>query len=142
MNRRDFIKFSVLTGIAASLPLQFLVDNRDDETKFLEYILSKYDDELVVIDMIKNYGYANSNGMVVGFLKPFCERQPNVIAWLKSRIDIRDKNSRWAISRRTYRPDINYDRALLYNQLALRFNLKPLEEITLKAMKLDISRFT
>lgn len=101
MNRRSFIKLLGSTTLIASLPTEFLVDNGDAETKFLEDLLNHESDELVVISCLREYIYglkSASDATISQIMKEISERQEFVIKLLKSRVDISD-TSRWAISK-------------------------------------------
>lgn len=124
MNRRDFVKLLGLTALAITLPVDILVDNRDDETKMFEELLNSVDDELVVISFLKEHLFAINKGErlmqhyvqspVDGVLridiskrnivKEFTDRQPNLINWLKSKVypHKHDENSRFSMSKRFF----------------------------------------
>src|ERR1700677_2508775 len=85
MQRRDFLKLGVTTGIAALVPIHFIIDNRDAETKFMEYAVCNYN-EMQVLCLIKEYGWVMSKGQITKFFAEFSERQPEVVKWLKERI--------------------------------------------------------
>ena len=138
MNRRNFLKITAITGIAALVPLEFIVDNRDNETKFLEYIIIKYDDEIAVLTLLKHYGWVHSGGNISGFFKGLAERQPNVVSWLRDRIKIKRVNGVRHCSNPRYdklyksEPESEKWREWVrkvYPDLAHRFNLCPKKEL-------------
>jgi len=143
MNRRNFLKLSAVTGIAALVPLEFIIDNRDNETKFLDYIITTYDDEVAVVHLIKKYGWSVSQGRIIYFFKDFVKRQPHVVAWLKERIHltIGPNNERFTNNPRynLYRSNgIEIEKWMnwgekIYPELERKFNLKP-KELSVKKL--------
>lgn len=135
MNRRSFIKLLGLTALAISLPIDILVDNRDDETKMLEELLNSVNDELVVLSFIKEHLNTLRRGDPlhividegVGYMRlsspiimAFQARQPNLMKWLKDRItkdDIADKNSRFSkYKNKPFFEDIRWTAYNLYHK--------------------------
>ena len=149
MNRRNFIKLSAVTGIGVLLPLKFLIDNRDNETRFLEYAINNYN-ELQVIALIKEYGYVESKGAICSYFKGLVQRQPHIVTWLRERISI-TKNSdgtktidhvgyeavknNWKLS-----CEYNLWASIEHDKLATKFGLKHNDglEHTIKWLRADL----
>jgi hypothetical protein len=148
LSRRSFIKLSVLTGLAALIPVdvatKLLVDNRDPETKFVQFLLENYDDEVYIYSLIRSYMYASSvDSHVTSVCRQFCVRQPHIVVFLRSRIVIdrtgkfvTSNNSRYNslkcgqnidnMSQEEWRNKVDRE----YNRLATRFSLPLLKSLT------------
>ncbi len=132
MNRRDFLKFSALTGLAALIPINIVIDHRDDETKMIDYILTHIDDELVVLALIKEYGIISAQGRIVTFFEEFRKRQPKLGDWLRSRIEATKIDGKIVTSHERYNhhksfpsqyQQWQYEQALLWREIGQKFNL-------------------
>jgi hypothetical protein len=125
MNRRSFLKFGALTGLALIIPMNIVVDNKDGETKWIEHLLSTTDDEMFIIESCKEYLYVmNSAHKEYTFrCKEFVQRQPYLIKCLRARIDKNDKTSRYYKSKLSSNWTMKLKVAKEYNLVAGRFNL-------------------
>jgi len=129
MNRRSFIKLSMITGIGAMVPVEFLIDHRDPETKFMQHIMENYS-EVEVIAIIKTYGYTTSGGAIMSFFKEWAERQPVVVDWLRNMLgpNAPDNPGRDAYYKQKSSGILTAKMSIWsadeYDKLAQRFNLK------------------
>ena len=125
MNRRNFLKITAITSIAALVPLEFIVDNRDDETRFMEHIVTHYN-ELQVLSLIKTYGWISHQGSLLTFFQIWVKRQPEVVKWMKEKLGkptpTRDM---WYAQRRSGKLSIEASlwAEIEYDKLAYKFNL-------------------
>lgn len=93
VSRRSFLKFSAMTGLAAAMPVGLVFDYQDAETRMVDFIMTHYDDELIVIELIKNYCWSDGGSSFPMKIRQFGQRQNHLLGWLRSRIVI-DRNNR------------------------------------------------
>jgi len=152
MNRREFLKFSALTGLAAVIPVDIVFDLRDDETRFLDALITRESDEFIVARQIKQYLYCKcfdgsypGQKQLIPAMREFIERQPNIMTWLKTRIDIYNKESesgkRWAIFKNTVDVQFELEETLKYDAYAAEFNLPRVSPARIEACKKNMEEF-
>lgn len=64
----------------------FVLNRTDDESKFIQHIVQTYNDEVAIVAILKQLSIASAPGNVGPWLKDFVKRQPEVIAYMRSRI--------------------------------------------------------
>ena len=145
MNRRNFLKFSALTGLAAVMLPTIVIDYRDDETRFIDHLLTTYDDEILILGLVKTYGFVKSDGQLINFLRDFAQRQPGLMEFFKSRIQMvgvdergsrLSNNERYNKMKRSSNIEFNCKIERLWNDdISVRFNYPKVDEYYTKWVK-------
>lgn len=94
------------------------------EREFALYLINTYKPHEVAL-LLKEYIYIASEGAILNFTKEFCIRNPEIVDWLKTRIDLKDKTTVY-YKQRTNMFEAAKGRQFVdeeYPKLAIKYNL-------------------